>query len=83
MEVRQKRYQYWGSVNGKPQIMWTDWFNYSGPEDKIQTCGEGGVVKGHPGVLLQELRCRGIRSDIYADMAHDAEKAEEDIAVAQ
>ena len=42
MEVRQKRYQYWGSVNGKPQIMWTDWFNYDGPEDKIQQKGFGG-----------------------------------------
>lgn len=39
MEVRQKRYQYWGSVNGKPQIMWTEWFNYNGPEEPIQHKG--------------------------------------------
>lgn len=42
MEVRQKRFQYWGSVNGIPQVMWTEWFDYSGPEEKIQQKGYGG-----------------------------------------
>lgn len=42
MEVRQKRFQYWGSVNGVPQVMWTEWFDYDGPEEKIQQKGYGG-----------------------------------------
>ena len=42
MEVRQKRFQYWGSVNGVPQKLWTEWFDYSGPEEKIQQKGYGG-----------------------------------------
>ena len=39
MKVRQKRFQYWGSVNGKPQIIWSAWFNYDGPEESIQMKG--------------------------------------------
>lgn len=39
MTQRQKRFQYWGSVNGKSQIMWTKWFNYNGPEEPIQHKG--------------------------------------------
>ena len=39
MKQRQKRYQYWGSVNGTPTILWTNWFNYSGPEEPIQMKG--------------------------------------------
>jgi hypothetical protein len=42
MEVRQKRFQYWGSVNGKAQKLWTEWFDYNGPEEKIQQKGYGG-----------------------------------------
>ena len=42
MKVRQKRFQYWGSVNGKAQKLWTEWFNYNGPEEKIQQKGYGG-----------------------------------------
>ena len=50
MEVRQKRFQYWGSVNGVPQLMCTEWFNYDGPEEKIQQKGYGGKH------LLNEFR---------------------------
>ena len=50
MEVRQKRYQYWGSINGVPQIMWTKWFDYNGPEEPIQHKG----FKGNH--LLNEYR---------------------------
>ena len=28
--MRQKRYQYWGRVNGSPTIMWTKWFTCRG-----------------------------------------------------
>ena len=42
MKVRQKRYQFWGSVNGMPQKMWTEWFDYTGPEEHIQHKGFGG-----------------------------------------
>lgn len=37
--MRQKRFQYWGSVNGVPQKIWTEWFNYNGPENPIQLKG--------------------------------------------
>ena len=37
--MRQKRYQYWGRVNGVSQIMWTPWFKYDGPEEPIQLKG--------------------------------------------
>lgn len=37
--VRQKRFQYWGSIDGIPQIMWSDWFDYNGPEEPIQLKG--------------------------------------------
>lgn len=50
MEVRQKRFQYWGSVNGVPQVMWSEWFDYNGPEEKIQQKG----FKGNH--LLNEYR---------------------------
>ena len=23
-----KRYQYWGSENGQPKILWTDWYEW-------------------------------------------------------
>ena len=48
--IRQKRFQYWGSVNGVPQVMWTSWFNFDGPEEKIQLKG----FKGNH--LLNEYR---------------------------
>ena len=35
VKLKQKRYQYW-SRNG---IAWTEWFDYDGPEDKIQGKG--------------------------------------------
>jgi len=50
MEVRQKRFQFWGSVNGKPQKLWTEWFDYNGPEEDIQQKGFNG---NH---LLNEFR---------------------------
>jgi hypothetical protein len=39
MKVKQKRFQYWGSIDGIPQIMWSDWFDYNGPEEPIQLKG--------------------------------------------
>ena len=39
MQVRQKRFQYWGSINGVPQKMWSEWFDYDGPEEPIQLNG--------------------------------------------
>lgn len=42
MKVRQKRFQYWGFKDGKAQKLWTEWFNYSGPEEKIQQNGYSG-----------------------------------------
>ena len=27
MLQKQKRYQHWGSNNGTPVVMWTDWFD--------------------------------------------------------
>jgi hypothetical protein len=33
----QKRYQYWGFSNGKPSIMWTNWFTWTGDtKDRVQ-----------------------------------------------
>lgn len=49
-QVRQKRFQYWGSLDGIPMKMWSDWFDYNGPEDKIQQKG----FKGND--LLNEFR---------------------------
>jgi hypothetical protein len=44
--MRQKRYQYWS----KDGIVWTDWFDYNGPEYPIQ-------LKGFKGKdLLNEYR---------------------------
>lgn len=48
--MRQKRFQYWGSVNGIPQKMWSAWFKYDGPESNIQLKG----FKGNH--LLNEYR---------------------------
>ena len=39
IQVRQKRFQYWGSINGIPQIMWSEWFDHHGDEDPIQLKG--------------------------------------------
>ncbi len=50
VQVRQKRFQYWGSLDGIPMKMWSDWFDYNGPEDKIQQKG----FKGND--LLNEFR---------------------------
>lgn len=42
----QKRYQYWGVVNGVPQIMWTPWFPYNGDKEPIQLKGfKGNYLK--------------------------------------
>ena len=50
MEVRQKRFQYWGSLDGIPMKMWSNWFNYDGPEESLQ-------LKGFKGDhLLNEYR---------------------------
>lgn len=49
-KVRQKRYQYWAFINGKYCIVWSDWFNYNGPEEHIQLKG----FKGNH--LLNEYR---------------------------
>jgi hypothetical protein len=32
--MAQKRYQYWGSKDGKPQKMWTKWFNVKDGDNK-------------------------------------------------
>ena len=40
--MRQKRFQYWGFVDGKSQVLWTEWFNYDGPEEKVQMKGYKG-----------------------------------------
>ena len=48
--MRQKRFQYWGRLNGVPCILWSAWFNYNGPEEKIQLKG----FKGND--LLNEFR---------------------------
>ena len=33
----QKRYQYWGFSEGKPSILWTNWFPWNGDtSNKIQ-----------------------------------------------
>ena len=32
----QKRYEYWGSENGKPVKKLTDWFPWNGPKDPWQ-----------------------------------------------
>lgn len=39
METRQKRFQYWGSINGTPQILWSEWFDFKGTEEPIQLKG--------------------------------------------
>jgi len=39
MEVRQKRFQYWGSTNGVPSIRWTAWFDFDGTEESVQLKG--------------------------------------------
>lgn len=50
MKVRQKRFQYWSLVNGKPQKVWSEWFDYNGCEESIQQKG----YKGNH--LLNEYR---------------------------
>ncbi len=50
VQVRQKRFQYWGSLDGIPMKMWTEWFDYNGPEEDIQQKGFNG---NH---LLNEFR---------------------------
>lgn len=36
----EKRFQYWGFVDGKPQILWSQWFPWNSPNrDKIQLKG--------------------------------------------
>jgi len=48
--MRQKRFQYWGTINGKPQKLWTKWFKFNGPEYPVQ-------LKGYKGdSLLNEFR---------------------------
>ena len=37
--VRQKRFQYWGSISGIPTIMWSEWIEWHGDEPKIQQKG--------------------------------------------
>lgn len=37
--MRQKRFQYYSSINGKPQIIWSNWFNFNGTEEHIQLKG--------------------------------------------
>ena len=50
MAKRQKRYQFWGSIEGKAQKLWTPWFDYNGPEEPVQ-------LKGYKGNhLLNEFR---------------------------
>lgn len=50
MKVKQKRFQFWGSANGKPQKEWTEWFDFDGQEEPIQ-------LKGYKGDhLLNEYR---------------------------
>lgn len=40
MQVRQKRFQYWGSINGTPQKMWSEWFPWdNSSEEPIQLKG--------------------------------------------
>lgn len=31
-----KRYQYWGSENGEPVVLWTEWFPYEGEKEYKQ-----------------------------------------------
>ena len=38
-QVRQKRFQYWTSINCIPTIVWSAWFDYNGPEESIQLKG--------------------------------------------
>lgn len=37
--MKQKRYQYWGFKDGKPQILWTEWFECNENENKTQLKG--------------------------------------------
>ena len=39
---RQKRFQYWAFLNGVARKVWTEWFDYSGPEYPIQQKGYKG-----------------------------------------
>lgn len=32
MKQIQKRYQYWGMQEGKPCVLWTEWFPYYGED---------------------------------------------------
>lgn len=50
MKHQQKRFQYWGVANGKPSILWSNWFDFNGPEEPIQLKG----FKGND--LLNEYR---------------------------
>lgn len=50
MKIRQKRYQYWGTLDRNPTILWTRWFDFNGIEHPIQ-------LKGHKSKdLLNEYR---------------------------
>ena len=37
MAKRQKRFQFWGYVNGKPQKLWTEWFDYYEDNGQLHT----------------------------------------------
>jgi hypothetical protein len=32
----QKRFEYWGTQDGKPVKKWSPWFNYHGSQEKYQ-----------------------------------------------
>lgn len=42
--MRQKRFQYWGNINGIPTIMWSEWIEWHGEEPAIQ---KNGFKKNH------------------------------------
>lgn len=32
----EKRFQYWGFKDGKPQVLWTEWFEWDGEKYEWQ-----------------------------------------------
>ena len=56
IQVRQKRYQYWGSINGVPQILWSEWFDSKGLEEPIQMKGfKGNNLKNEYRTIEREV----------------------------
>lgn len=52
----EKRYQYWGTENGKPQVMWTEWYHYSDDDSLLPIFQKEEKYQLKNSKLLNEFR---------------------------